>query len=184
MSVDLTKTESQQQGDETPHKDQWRWGKVLQEDNEIHSLSLEDIYISNVAVKKRKYLQFCLCYMAQTNGANLVKNPEKHLVLFSRFTCCDLEHGHHTALLLVPKMKTSTWEDPDFHCSSWHLKDNLLNTTGKRTKGETRVMWISSKLLVFQLRNTICFPVHVITCCVYIMSKVIKKQNQNCINAV
>lgn len=67
---------------------------------------------------KNKYLQFCLCHTAQTDGANLVphvKNPEKHLVLFSRFTWCDIEHGHHTDLLLVPKLETSTWEDPAFH---------------------------------------------------------------------
>lgn len=118
MSVDLTETESQGQWDETPHKAHWRWSKVLQEDSGIHSLSLEDIYLSIVAMRKSKYLQFCLCYMAQTNGANLalhVKNPEKHLVLFSRFACCDLEHGHHTDSLLVPKMETSTWEDPAFH---------------------------------------------------------------------
>lgn len=94
---------------------------MLQEDNERHSLSLEAIYISIIAMRKSKYLQLCLCYTAQTNKANLVpcvKNPGKHLVLFSRFTCCDLEHGHHTDLLLVPKMETSTLEDPAFHAMS------------------------------------------------------------------
>lgn len=83
------------------------------------SLSLEATYVSIVSMRKSKYLQFCLCYIAQTSGVNLVscvKNPEKnHLVLFSSFTHCDLENGHHTDLLLVPKVETSLWEDPAFH---------------------------------------------------------------------
>lgn len=41
------------------------------------------------------------------------KNPdEKLLALFSGSTCCDLGHGRHAALLLVPETETSQREDP------------------------------------------------------------------------
>lgn len=85
---------------------------MLQEDYEIHS------EFGRQLNNDKKQIPAVLCHTAQTDGANLVphvKNPEKHLVLFSGFTWCDIEHGHHTDLLLVPKLETSTWEDPTFH---------------------------------------------------------------------
>jgi len=51
-------------------------------------------------------------------GENLIlcmkKSRQKHLALFSRSPYCDLGHGHHTDLLLVPTTETPKWEDPAF----------------------------------------------------------------------